>query len=62
MPHDRTLINHELYEMELKSRNPGMPHDEAHALAAQKYNYQSESEAYYAEVRKRNKRRKQNHS
>ena len=52
MPHDRTLINHELYEMKLKRDNPGITHSEAHTKATHKYNYQGEAEEYYADLRK----------
>ena len=57
MSHDRTLINHELYEMKLKSDNPGISHDEAHMLATLKFDYQSEAERYYADLRERKKRK-----
>lgn len=51
-PHDRTLIEHELYEMRLKEENPTMPHNEAHALATKKYDYRTESENYYDNLKK----------
>lgn len=51
-PHDRTLIEHELYEMELKKRNPWMPHEEAHAQASKKYDYRKGAEDYYDSLKK----------
>ena len=57
LPHDKTLIFHECYEMKLKADNPGISHDEAHFLATSKYNYQSESRQYYADLRERKKRK-----
>ncbi len=51
-PHDRTLIEHELLEMRLKERNPGISHDKAHELASQKYNYQKEADEYYGSLEK----------
>ena len=47
MPHDRTLIEHELYEIKLKAENPTITHYEAHAIAQSKYNYKKEAEEYY---------------
>lgn len=58
MPHDVTLINHELYEMKLKKDNPGISHSEAHTMATYKYNFQEEAEAYYANLRESEKNRK----
>ncbi len=55
--HDYTLINHELYEMKLKKDNPKMGHLAAHTLASNRYDYQKEVEEYYAEFRKRKKKR-----
>lgn len=46
-PHDRLLIDHELYEMKLKDENPGISHDRAHTLATQKFNYQGATDLYY---------------
>lgn len=51
-PHDRTLIEHELLEMRIKESNPGIPHDKAHELASQKYNYQKEADEYYGSLEK----------
>ncbi len=56
-PHDRTLIEHELLEMEIKRKNPKMPHEKAHALAAQEYNYGKEALEYYGNLEKYNKNR-----
>lgn len=50
--HDRTLIEHELYEMKLKETNPNFSHEEAHALAQRKYNYKQEVKEYYANLDK----------
>ena len=55
-PHDLTLIKHERFEMNLKKTNPGISHDEAHYLATKKYDYQGESDKYYADLRKSQKR------
>ena len=51
-PHDRTLILHELYEMEIKEQNPNISHAEAHSIATKKYNYTKESDEYYANLEK----------
>ena len=51
-PHDLTLINHELYEMEIKRTNLNISHKEAHTLATEKYNYHGESEQYYGKLSK----------
>lgn len=51
-PHDRTLIEHELYEMELKKNNPGMSHEEAHVRASKKYDYRKEAADYYDSLKK----------
>ena len=50
--HDRTLIEHELYEMELKKNNPEMSHEEAHMLATEKYDYRKEAADYYDSIKK----------
>lgn len=50
--HDRTLIEHELYEMKLKAENPDLSHDEAHTLAQSKYNYKKEVTEYYDNLNK----------
>lgn len=57
LPHDRTLINHELLEMEIKSNSQGISHDDAHAMACRTYNYQAEAEEYYAGLRERKERK-----
>ena len=57
MPHDKTLIDHELYEMQLKIDNPDISHDEAHSMATLKYDYQSQADQYYADLRERKKRK-----
>lgn len=49
--HDRTLIEHEILEMKLKSENPNMSHAEAHAIAQQAYNYRKEVEEYYGNLK-----------
>lgn len=51
-PHDRTLIQHEKLEMEIKRENPGISHDEAHTRAAMVYNYGKEAVAYYGSLEK----------
>lgn len=50
--HDRTLIEHELYEMELKTADKTLSHQEAHLLATRKYNYQKEADEYYGSLKK----------
>lgn len=52
MPHDRTLIEHELYEIQLKAENPTMSHEEAHARAQSKYNYTKEAREFYDNLSK----------
>jgi len=54
-PHDRTLIEHELYEMQLKEENPGLEHWKAHEMACRKYDYQREAADYYGNIEKYNK-------
>ena len=49
-PHDITLLNHELYEMQLVSQ--GCEQNKAHLETCKKYNYPRESEAYYDSIRK----------
>ena len=51
-PHDYTLIKHELYEMELKVKNPNITHDDAHELATKRYNYDKEAAMYYDDLKK----------
>ena len=53
--HDRTLIEHELYEMKIKAENPGISHNEAHAIAQEKYNYRKEMREYYDNLSKSRK-------
>lgn len=53
-PHDRILIEHELYEMEIKEKFPKIDHQTAHEMAAQKYNYPMEVEKYYGNLKKHN--------
>ena len=50
--HDYTLIEHELYEMDIKKKVPQLNHYEAHVLASQKYNYQKEVDEYYGNLKK----------
>lgn len=50
--HDKTLIKHELYEMQIKRENPNISHSEAHKLATEKYNYQKEVDEYYGNFAK----------
>jgi hypothetical protein len=52
--HDYTLLNHELYEMELKKNLPTITHNDAHTLASNKYNYKKEAIEYYGNLKKRN--------
>lgn len=54
-PHDRTLIEHELLEMEIKKSNPGLSHQEAHRMAAEKYDYGKEASEYYGNLKKHKK-------
>lgn len=51
-PHDMTLLNHELYEMQIKEENPGISHIDAHERAALRYNYGKEANAYYGNLAK----------
>lgn len=51
-PHDRTLIEHELLEMEIKNKDPEISHQKAHELAAQKYDYGKEVLEYYGSLEK----------
>lgn len=48
-PHDITLLNHELYEKQMVDM--GMAQSDAHRIASQKYNYQKESDNYYAALK-----------
>lgn len=56
LSHDMTLIEHELYEQEIKISNPGISHIEAHRLATQKYNYSKEADEYYGNLARNNKK------
>lgn len=42
LPHDLTLLRHELTESALMEANPNMVYEEAHAIAEKQYNYQKE--------------------
>ena len=53
--HDKTLIEHELLEMEIKQENPGIDHVKAHELASEKYNYPKEALEYYGNLKKHKK-------
>ena len=53
--HDRTLIEHEIYEMKLKRDNPGITHQKAHDLAQEKYNYARETDEFYDSIKKHKK-------
>lgn len=44
-PHDLTLLNHELMEVELIAK--GISQSEAHIITSRKYNYPAESSEYY---------------
>lgn len=57
-PHDRTLVEHELLEMQIKRDNPGIEHRKAHELAAKKYDYGKEAEEYYGNLEKHKKNKK----
>jgi hypothetical protein len=57
LPHDYTLIKHELYEMQIKKENPGIDHTEAHDRASERYNYNKEAKEYYGKIAKLKKRR-----
>jgi len=55
--YDRTLILHELYEMEIKRKNKGISHEKAHEMATKKYNYPKESDEYYGSLAKHKEER-----
>lgn len=57
LSHDITMIKHELYEMEIKKKNPNMSHNDAHRLASNKYNYDKEALEYYGNLDKSKKDR-----
>ena len=48
-PHDLTLLNHEIMEMELVIK--GIPQDVAHYITSEKYNYSEESREFYRNLR-----------
>lgn len=51
LPHDLTLLHHE--QMERTLVTAGMPQDESHRLASQKFNYSKEVTEYYAALAQR---------
>ena len=55
LPHDRTLINHELLEMKLREEHPDWSQYEAHCEAQRTFDYQKESDDYYGSLRQRKK-------
>ena len=55
LPHDITLIRHEIEEM--KCIDSGMTQAEAHKLAQRKYNYKKECREYHGKAGKRKERR-----
>lgn len=55
LPHDQTLINHELLEMKIKEENPNISHDKAHEMAQSVYNYKKEVREYYGNLNKSKK-------
>lgn len=54
--HDLTLIKHEIMEKDLIKK--GYTQDEAHKITSKKYNYKKEAGEYYANIKKRKKRKK----
>ena len=54
LPHDITMIRHELFEMSLV--DSGMSQEEAHKIAQQKYNYRKECAEYHGQAHKRKMR------
>lgn len=54
-PHDRLLIDHELYEMKIKREHPGIDHLVAHRMAEEKYNYQLAEKEFYGNIEKHQK-------
>lgn len=54
-PHDRLLLDHELYEMSLYFQ--GYSQEEAHELASRKFDYPTASENYYQILREKQKRK-----
>lgn len=55
LPHDITLIRHEIEEM--RCIDSGMTQAEAHELASQKYDYDKECREYHGKAGKRKERR-----
>lgn len=55
-PHDVTLIEHELLEMQLKRDDPSLDHNQAHTIASQKFDYRKESDTYYDRLKKHKER------
>jgi len=53
VPHDLTLIHHELVEMDLIQK--GYSQDGAHEIASEAYNYTEESYDYYMRLDSGNK-------
>ena len=53
-PHDMTLIYHEVMELHLVEN--GMSQDEAHIITTRKYDYQRESDDYYAALKEHKNR------
>lgn len=53
--HDRTMIEHELLEMQIKKDNPDITHYEAHEMATKKYDYRKEAAEYYGNLEKHQK-------
>ncbi len=54
-PHDMTLLYHEIMENDLMDQ--GLSQDEAHRITSKKYNYQQESENFYASLKKHKNRK-----
>ncbi len=50
-PHDRTLIYHELLEMEIKTKDPTLPHWKVHEMATEIYDYPKEVKEYYGSLK-----------
>lgn len=50
LAHDILMLQHELYEIQLLLANNGMSQQEAHTLAAKKYNYSAASRKYYRDL------------
>ena len=50
VPHDLTLLNHEMLEQKLITE--GLSQDEAHKVASQTYNYGKEASEYYGKIKK----------